>query len=111
MIPGERITRERILEAADRIGPHVRRTPVMALTAGELGVDAEVVLKLELLQHTGSFKPRGAFCRMLSAKVPEAGVTAASGGNHGLAVAYAAAKLGYRAEIFLPSLSPAFKVE
>ncbi|MBV6431637.1 MAG: Phenylserine dehydratase [Bryobacteraceae bacterium] len=106
----ERITRGRILEAAERIRPYVRRTPVMALTEGELGVDAEVVLKLELLQHTGSFKPRGAFCRMLAAEVPAAGVTAASGGNHGLAVAYAAANLGHRAEIFLPSLSPAFKV-
>jgi threonine dehydratase len=70
-----------------------------------------MTLKLELLQHAGSFKPRGAFNRLLSAgAVPDAGVIAASGGNHGAAVAYAARALGVPAEIFVPSLTPAMKV-
>jgi threonine dehydratase len=68
-------------------------------------------LKLEMLQNTGSFKPRGAFNCILSATVPPAGVIAASGGNHGSAVAFAAQKLGHRAEIFVPTISPANKVE
>ena len=69
-----------------------------------------VTLKLELLQHTGSFKPRGAFNRLLSSDLPPAGVIAASGGNHGAAVAYAARALGAEAEIFVPTLTPAMKV-
>ena len=68
-------------------------------------------MKLELLQHTGSFKPRGAFNRMLTADVDASGVLAASGGNFGLAVAYAARVLGHPAEIFVPSTSPAMKIE
>jgi threonine dehydratase len=70
-----------------------------------------VTLKLELLQHAGSFKPRGAFNRMLSAAIPKAGVIAASGGNHGAAVAYAARALGVPAEIFVPATTPAAKVD
>ena len=69
-----------------------------------------MTLKLELLQHAGSFKPRGAFNRLLSADRPAAGVIAASGGNHGAAVAYAARALGVTAEIFVPTLTPAAKV-
>ena len=69
-----------------------------------------VKLKLELLQHTGSFKPRGAFNRLLSARIPQAGVITASGGNHGAAVAFAARALGVKAEIFVPSVTPATKV-
>jgi len=69
-----------------------------------------LTLKLELLQHAGSFKPRGAFNRLLSAELPSAGVIAASGGNHGAAVAYAAKALGAAAEIFVPSLTPPDKV-
>jgi threonine dehydratase len=95
--------------ARERIAPHVRRTPVLHLHPGALGVPGRLVLKLELLQHTGSFKPRGAFNRMLSADVPETGVIAASGGNFGLAVAYAAHALGHRAEIFVPETSPPIK--
>ena len=68
-----------------------------------------VTLKLELLQHTGSFKPRGAFHRVLRADVPPAGLIAASGGNHGAAVAHVAGRLGHRAEVFVPSTSPAMK--
>ena len=75
-----------------------------------MGLGFPVTLKLELLQHAGSFKPRGAFNRLLSASVPAAGVIAASGGNHGAAVAYAARALGARAEIFVPAPTPATKV-
>ncbi len=98
--------------AARRIAPHIRHTPVMQLAAGDLA-DFPLTLKLELLQHAGSFKPRGAFNRILSAQeageLPEAGVIAASGGNHGAAVAYAARALGLRAEIFVPELTPLAK--
>ncbi len=75
-----------------------------------LGTGSPVALKLELLQHAGSFKPRGAFNRLLSADRPAGGVIAASGGNHGAAVAYAARSLGISAEIFVPSATPAAKV-
>jgi threonine dehydratase len=85
----------------------VRRTPVLA---GDLDIGAPVMLKLELLQHAGSFKPRGAFNRLLSAAVPASGVIAASGGNHGAAVAYAARSLGIAAEIFVPAGTPAAKL-
>lgn len=95
--------------ARERIAGRVRRTPVLQLEPGAFGVPGRLTLKLELLQHTGSFKPRGAFNRMLSAEVPEAGVIAASGGNFGLAVAYAARELGHRAEVFVPDTSPPVK--
>lgn len=98
-----------IRAAAARIALHVRRTPLLRLAGGDLGVFTPlthgVVLKLELLQATGSFKPRGAFNRMLSAELPAAGVVAASGGNHGAAVAHAARALGVPAEIFVPDLT------
>jgi threonine dehydratase len=97
--------------AAQRIAGHVRRTPTMALEANAFGLPAQIFLKLELFQHTGSFKPRGAFNCILNSQVPEAGVIAASGGNHGAAVAYAAQKLGHRAEMFVPTISPPNKVE
>ena len=102
------ITRATIAAAAARLAPHVRRTPVLPVSGGPFPFP--VTLKLELLQHTGSFKPRGAFNRLLSATVPEAGVIAASGGNHGAAVAYAARALGMRAEVFVPANTPATKV-
>lgn len=105
------ITRTEIQDAGRRIAMHVRRTPVIALEEKAFGIDAKVFLKLECLQHTGSFKPRGAFNCILSSSVPAAGVIAASGGNHGAAVAYAAQKLGHHAEIFVPSITPAAKVE
>jgi threonine dehydratase len=98
---------EDIRDAAERIAGRVRRTPVLEL--GEMH-GASVVSKLEFLQHTGSFKPRGAFNKLLSSEVPPAGVIAASGGNFGLAVAYAARETGHRAEIFVPSTSPEAKV-
>jgi threonine dehydratase len=105
------ITRTEIDDAAARIAPYTRRTPVMALEPGALGLDTPLVLKLELLQVTGSFKPRGAFSRILLSDVPEAGVIAASGGNHGGAVAYAARQLGLRAEIFVPETTSPVKVD
>jgi threonine dehydratase len=97
--------------AAQRIAPHVRVTPVLALEPRAFGSAAQLTLKLELMQHTGSFKARGAFNRILSAQVPDAGVIAASGGNHGAAVAYAARQLGHVAEIFVPERTPDIKVE
>ncbi|GAA3822382.1 threonine/serine dehydratase [Sphaerisporangium flaviroseum] len=99
------VTREDVERAAARIAAHIRRTPVME---GEYGT----LLKLEAFQHAGSFKVRGAFNRILSAdRLPGAGVIAASGGNHGVAVAYAAHKLGVRAEIFVPEICAPVKVE
>ncbi|MGZ8598794.1 MAG: threonine/serine dehydratase [Actinomycetota bacterium] len=106
---GPIVTPEDIREAADRIAGRVRRTPVLELDAGAFGATGRLSLKLELLQHTGSFKPRGAFSRMLAADVPEAGVIAASGGNFGLAVAYAARELGHHSEVFVPDSSPPIK--
>ncbi len=99
------------MAAADRIAGRVRRTPVVELEPGAFGVPGRLALKLELLQHTGSFKPRGAFNKMLASDVGEAGVIAASGGNFGLAVAHAARELGYRAEIFVPETSPLVKAQ
>jgi threonine dehydratase len=100
-----------IAEARRRIAPHVRRTPVLALEAGALrGLEVPVALKLEYLQRTGSFKLRGAMNRILSGEVPAAGVVAASGGNHGAAVAAAAQALGFAARIFVPRTSPEAKV-
>jgi len=102
-----------IAAAMDRIRDHVRETPILDTPAGQLGLPSAVTLKLELLQHAGSFKPRGAFNRVLSARaageVGDAGLIAASGGNHGAAVAYVGQQLGHRAEIFMPSTSPAIK--
>jgi threonine dehydratase len=105
------VTRHDIRAAAERIEGRVRRTPVLSLGRGAFGVDARITLKLEQLQITGSFKPRGAFSKMLASDVPPAGVIAASGGNFGLAVAVAAGVLGHRAEIFVPSTSPATKID
>lgn len=97
------------IDAAHRlIRPHVRRTPLLAAGSG-LVDGVEPVLKLELLQHTGSFKPRGAFNTALSQPTGGAGLVAASGGNHGAAVAHVAASLGLRAEIFVPGVSSELK--
>ena len=105
------VTQDLIERAAARIESHVRRTPVMWVEGAEFGATRPLALKLELLQCSGSFKPRGAFNRMLSAEVPASGVIAASGGNHGAAVAYAAQRLGIPAEIFVPELTPLAKRE
>jgi threonine dehydratase len=102
------ITREAIARAAQRIGPHVRRTPVVDVMLE--GVALPITLKLELLQHAGSFKARGAFNTLLQASPGAGGVATASGGNHGAAVAYAARQLGQRAKIFVPGISSPAKV-
>jgi threonine dehydratase len=98
--------RKEIGAALERIRGHVQRTPVMHTHIG--GFDVE--MKLEQLQHTGSFKARGAFNSLLSGPVPEAGLVAASGGNHGAAVAYAAAQLGHHARIYVPALAGPAKI-
>ncbi|MGO9261840.1 MAG: threonine/serine dehydratase [Bryobacteraceae bacterium] len=103
--------RAAIARAADVIAPYIRRTPVIAVEGADFGFPGNrLSLKLELLQHAGSFKTRGAFSNLLTRSVPEAGVIAASGGNHGAAVAYAAHRLGMPATIFVPSVSSAAKV-
>ena len=107
-MPAVTVEPDDIRAAAERIAGRVRRTPVLEL--GEMH-GASVVAKLELLQHTGSFKPRGAFNKLLSSEVPPAGVIAASGGNFGSAVAYAAREVGVPAEIFIPSTSPQTKID
>ncbi len=105
------VPRPMIEAAAQRIAGHARVTPVMRLGTGAFGSDADISLKLECLQHAGSFKTRGAFNNLLSLEVPAAGVAAASGGNHGAAVAYAARARGVKARIFVPEISPAAKIE
>lgn len=102
-----------IIAARERIGTRVRRTPVLALPAGAFaGTPAALTVKLENCQVTGSFKPRGVFsCLLSEPSLPKAGLVAASGGNHGAAVAYAARTLGLPCEIFLPAIAPAIKRE
>ena len=95
------IDRGDIEDAADRIGPHVRVTPTLVVDARDFGleIDATITLKLECVQHAGSFKTRGAFNRVLSNEVPAVGVITASGGNHGVAVSHVASRLGLHAEV------------
>lgn len=100
------IGRTAVAELLPVLRPYVRTTPVIRIDRSELGLaPGPLVLKLEHLQHSGSFKARGAFANLLSQPVPVAGVVAASGGNHGSAVAYAAARLGLAATIFVPDVS------
>ncbi|MCB1405664.1 MAG: threonine/serine dehydratase [Rhodobacteraceae bacterium] len=100
--------RNEIIAAADRIAGHVRRTPVLSLDLS--GVPDPIEVKLEQIQHTGTFKARGAFNSLLSCDVPAGGVVAASGGNHGAAVAFAAARLKIPAHIFVPEMAGASKI-
>lgn len=104
------MTRARVEAAAATLGHRVRATPTMTVDGAEFGVDATVSLKLEFLQHSGTFKGRGALHFVLTNEISPAGVTAASGGNHGVAVAWAAAQLGHRATIFVPTISAPAKV-
>ncbi|MER8387889.1 threonine/serine dehydratase [Mesorhizobium sp. M0166] len=109
---GHTITRERIAAMEPRIRPYVRHTPVLRVDMADFGrPPLPVDLKLECLQHSGSFKARGAFTNLLERPVPAAGVVAASGGNHGAAVAYAAMRLGHKATIFVPEVSPPAKLD
>lgn len=107
------VNRKTIAANYKRILPHIRRTPVIEIDAADFGLKSsgKVAFKLELFQHAGSFKARGAFTNLLTRKVPPAGVVAASGGNHGVAVAFAAMKLGKPAKIFVPSVASAEKME
>jgi threonine dehydratase len=101
-----------IRETHQRIAPYVRRTPTIELDGNELGLGTfPLTLKLECLQHSGSFKVRGAFSSLMSGPVPKAGVAAASGGNHGAAVAFAASKLGVSARVFVPIISSPAKID
>ena len=104
--------RQRIETAYELIQTHIRRTPVLEVDAADFGLPpGACLLKLELLQHGGSFKTRGAFTHLLTRAVPAAGVVAASGGNHGVAVAYAAQKMRVPAKIFVPTVSSQAKQE
>lgn len=102
------VERQDIDAAAARIAPYAVRTPVMEVAGFGLGYSIE--MKLEQIQHTGSFKARGAFNTLLSREVPAAGLVAASGGNHGAAVAYAAHTLGHKAAIFVPEMAGPAKI-
>src|SRR6266436_9672976 len=103
--------RRAIEEVREVIRPYVRVTPVLEVNGKDFGLaDFRIVLKLELLQHSGTFKARGAFTNLLTRKIPSVGVVAASGGNHGAAVAYAAMRLGVPAKIFVPTVSSPEKV-
>ena len=106
------VNRDQIAAAERLIRPYVRHTPIIMVDAHDLGLDAApLVMKLEFLQHTGSFKPRGAFANLLTRPAPAVGVAAASGGNHGAAVAYAAKRLGIRATIFVPRITSPAKIK
>jgi threonine dehydratase len=105
------VDRPAIAAAYDRIRPHIRQTPVIESSGADFGIgECTLVFKLEMLQHAGAFKTRGAFANLLMRSVPKAGVVAASGGNHGTAVAYAAMSLGVPATIFIPSVSSPAKI-
>ncbi|HEU5334661.1 MAG TPA: threonine/serine dehydratase [Terriglobales bacterium] len=107
-----RIDREGIKRADSLIRGYVRRTPIVEVQGGDFALDGvTLVFKLELLQHSGSFKARGAFTNLFMRPVPPAGVVAASGGNHGAAVAFAAMKLGIPARIFVPEVSSQAKMD
>ena len=98
-----RIDRDQISATEKIIRPHIRRTPVIEADGRDFGLDSiPLIFKLELLQHSGSFKARGAFANLLLRKIPQAGVVAASGGNHGAAVAFAAMKLRRACKDFCP---------
>jgi threonine dehydratase len=105
------VDRDTIRSVEPLIRPYVRRTPVITLDRADFGLAAgPLVLKLEQLQHSGSFKARGAFANLLLRDIPAAGVVAASGGNHGAAVAYAAHTLGIPARIYVPEVSSPAKI-
>jgi threonine dehydratase len=113
------VNRERIRKNYKIIQPHIRRTPIIEIDSADLGLkfpgkgfdSSKIVFKLELLQHAGSFKARGAFTNLMTRKIPPAGIVAASGGNHGVAVAFAAMKLGKPAKIFVPGVASEEKKE
>ncbi len=108
------VTRTDVEAAYGVIAPHIRRTPVIEVDAGDLGLDPSfppITLKLEQLQHTGSFKARGATLNLMTGDIPEAGVVGASGGNHGAALAFAAERAGVPANVFVFTFTPAAKAD
>src|SRR5262245_4643665 len=106
------VSRKRIAAIAPVLETHIRRTPVVRAHGEGFGLaPVRLAFKLERLQHAGSFKTRGAFANLLTREVPQAGVAAASGGNHGAAVAFAAMKLGVPARIFVPRVSSPAKLD
>lgn len=106
------ITREAIAATEKIIAPHIRKTPIFEIAGEELKAPgARIILKLECFQYAGSFKTRGAFANLKLRAIPPVGVAAASGGNHGVAVAYAAMKLGLPARIFVPRISSPAKIQ
>src|SRR5882724_8653940 len=106
------IDRHQIAAAEKIIRPHVRRTPILEVSAADFRLDSiSLIFKLEFLQHAGSFKTRGAFTNLLTRDIPQAGVVAASGGNHGAAVAYAAGRLNIPATIYVPTDASAAKTD
>ena len=112
MTPPAEVDRARIAATEPVIRPHIRRTPVIEVDGRDFGLpDVRLVFKLELTQKAGSFKARGAFANLLLRPIPPAGVVAASGGNHGAAVALAAHELGVPARIYVPTISTRAKVE
>src|ERR1051325_2793901 len=112
MTSATELSRERIQATERVIRPHIRRTPIVEVDGADFGLDdIRIVFKLELLQHGGSFKARGAFTNLLTRTVPPSGVVAASGGNHGVAVAYAAMRLGIPARIFVPTVASPAKID
>jgi threonine dehydratase len=106
------IDRDSIAKTERLIRPYVRHTPTITVEAADFGLaPGKLAFKLEFLQHTGSFKPRGAFANLLTRQAPAAGVVAASGGNHGAAVAFAAMRLGIKATIFVPKVTSRAKLD
>src|SRR5260221_2639545 len=106
------VDRKQIAATERLIRPHIRQTPVVEVDGGDFGLGSlRLSLKLELLQHAGSFKARGAFANLLMRDIPKVGVAAASGGNHGAAVAYASMRLGIPAKIFVPCISSPSKIQ
>ena len=106
------VGRESIASTYELILPYIRRTPIVEVEGSDFGMDGiRLIHKLELLQHSGSFKARGAFANLLMRQIPPAGVVAATGGNHGAAVAYAAMKLKRPARIFVPEVASPAKLE
>jgi len=109
---GNELSRERIQATESIIRPYIRRTPTLEVDGADFELDSiKITFKLELFQHAGSFKARGAFTNILTREVPAAGVVAASGGNHGVAVAFAAMKLDKPATIFVPTVASKTKLD
>src|SRR5271168_4172143 len=112
MTQNTEITRERITATEAAIRRYIRRTPLLRSDMADFGLSSgPLTFKLEMLQHSGSFKARGAFANLLLRETPATGVVAASGGNHGVATAYAAQRLGVPATIFVPDITSPAKAE